>query len=805
MGSLFMIFRKLRLADLQIRAHTWLVFAPLRMTLNGLLLTLGCFASCAAPATNSPPAFGFTGVEVFPVDPLISHLNVADLDGDGLNDVVVVNNSRSKISLLYNQTGRTNTSAPRIEGVRRDLNELPPEARFRLDSLASEKRIAALVLTDLNGDRRPDIAYFGDPRELIVLYNQGTNGWSAPKRWRLDDGLFLANALVAGDLNGDGRTDLLLLAESHLYLLAQKADGTLAEPLKIPLATTASLAQITDVNGDGRNDLLLANWESQTPIRVRLQGADGQLGPEYYFKLPAIRALCLDHLETNADAQLVTIAQNSGRAAISRFRQQPGELISSGLRAGQFSVIPLQRTTKAIRGLLWSDLNRDGAPELIVAEPENGQVSIYPPKPDGTWGTPQTFPSLSGVSRLEAADWDGDGQPELFLLSPDERQVGVTRLDPKGRLPFPILIPTEGKPLAMAVGPLQTNAPASLVLITDNDGKRSLVIRTADGRIRKQSLDERFKSNPSAFAIHDLDQDGLPDLVILSPFEKVKVLRQKPGGIFEELDVPVPGGALEYPWLSFGDVDGDGRAELLLPQKNFLRAVILKPSGEADAQTNRAGWVFQVWEQINGTSSDSVIGGAAFSPGTDAGRADDPPVPRLFLLDAARHALTVCERSPAGIWQVARNLPLPVSDFDAVQALPARGTNPPVLAFPGVNAVGLLALDGLVWDLETMDSYETPIKQGQLRDIVTGDLNGDGRKDIVFLETARGYVDLVEFTPQHKLAAGNRWPVFEERTFRNRRTDMPEPREAAVMDVTGDGKNDLLLIVHDRVLLYPQE
>ena len=31
-----------------------------------------------------------------------------------------------------------------------------------------------------------------------------------------------------------------------------------------------------------------------------------------------------------------------------------------------------------------------------------------------------------------------------------------------------------------------------------------------------------------------------------------------------------------------------------------------------------------------------------------------------------------------------------------------------------------------------------------------------------------------------------------------------EPREAIVADVTGDGKKDLLLLVHDRVLIYPQ-
>src|SRR5690349_11235514 len=55
--------------------------------------------------TNTLTSFGFTGPEIFPIDAQISQLRVADLDGDGLNDVIIVNNSRSKINLLYNQTG----------------------------------------------------------------------------------------------------------------------------------------------------------------------------------------------------------------------------------------------------------------------------------------------------------------------------------------------------------------------------------------------------------------------------------------------------------------------------------------------------------------------------------------------------------------------------------------------------------------------------------------------------------------------------------------------------------------------------
>src|SRR5208283_2815575 len=130
------------------------------------------------------------------------------LDGDGLNDLIVVNNARSKIILLYNQTGKTNAASKTGLSVKHEINELPPDARFRMESIASEKRISSLVVADLNGDGRPDIAYYGEPQELVVLYNEGTNGWSAPKRWPISDGKLEPYALASGDLNGDGREDL---------------------------------------------------------------------------------------------------------------------------------------------------------------------------------------------------------------------------------------------------------------------------------------------------------------------------------------------------------------------------------------------------------------------------------------------------------------------------------------------------------------------------------------------------------------------------------------------------------------------
>ena len=290
---------------------------------------------------------------------------------------------------------------------------------------------------------------------------------------------------------------------------------------------------------------------------------------------------------------------------------------------------------------------------------------------------------------------------------------------------------------------------------------------------------------------------GLAVFLALIPYEKIKVLLQKADGTFDEKDVDPPGGPMEQPWFASVDVDGDGKPELLLPQKNFVRAVVLEQKPKDPATTNAPDWTFRVKDQINGAASDSRIIGATVVPnGTNA-------VPSLFLLDEQYKQLTLCQCDTNGVWRAVKNVELPVANFPQLCTVQLGGAAS--VAFVGQNSVAWQALAGDVWDLTKLDDYDTVIKDGYLNDLIAGDLLGNGRKQIIFMETAKNYLDLVQFDANRKLVPGDRWQVFEEHTFRGAQSALPEPREAVVADVTGDKKNDLIVLVHDRVIVYPQQ
>src|SRR5207248_1447605 len=107
--------------------------------------------------------------------------------GDKTDDILVANNARSRIDLLLSRKApagdESAASFPKPEA-----NQVVNDRRMRLVSVPVNKEVVSLAVGDFNGDGQPDLAFYGTPAEVIVLYNQGMGRFDNASAKRVNTG-----------------------------------------------------------------------------------------------------------------------------------------------------------------------------------------------------------------------------------------------------------------------------------------------------------------------------------------------------------------------------------------------------------------------------------------------------------------------------------------------------------------------------------------------------------------------------------------------------------------------------------------
>ena len=167
----------------------------------------------------------------------------ADLDGDGIADLAVVNNTSVNVSILFGNG----------DGTYQDPVNYGTGYSYP----------SSICIGDFNGDGLQDVANtnFG-PSNVSVFLNLGGGVFDAtPSIYPVDDA---PNSISAADLDNDGDIDMAVAntGTGVISVLYNNGDGTFANRDGILLAGREAIdVAIADLTGDGTLDIVVANYE----------------------------------------------------------------------------------------------------------------------------------------------------------------------------------------------------------------------------------------------------------------------------------------------------------------------------------------------------------------------------------------------------------------------------------------------------------------------------------------------------------------------------------------------------------------
>jgi len=322
-----------------------------------------------------------------------SSVAVADVDGDGKLDVVVVNQDSDSVSvLLGNGNGTLQTPVSYDSGG--------------YDSLS-------VAIADLNGDGHPDLVVantcfsYSDCSTggVGVLLGNGDGTFQAPVTY--SSGAASAHRVAIADLNGDGRPDLVV-ANCYVFcgvaVLLGNGDGTFQAPIVTGVGGyyLSSIA-IGDVNADGHPDVVLTNCYSPFGcvgvVSVLLGNGDGTFQAPVNYNSGGYFPASVTIGDVNGDGKpdLVVANNCNDTNCTDTISGLVGVLLGNG--DGTFQAAAAYRAGGYYANeVALADVNGDGRPDILV-----DNLWVNPSSIKGSVGVFLNLTEVAGVTKLSTS------------------------------------------------------------------------------------------------------------------------------------------------------------------------------------------------------------------------------------------------------------------------------------------------------------------------------------------------------------------------------------------------------------------
>jgi hypothetical protein len=205
-----------------------------------------------------------------------NHIDLADIDGDGLSDIVFLREIRDESN---------NTVAAEIVTVRNDGFIFGPErTALLIGQEADEIRILSFLVRDFDNDGAADVVAQislrdnetgPTPERLVIVENDGAGNFIAPAEINLVDNFY---TIRAGDIDGDQDIDLVQNFLDEFGVRALFNDGNnqfTARDLGIQTSTFGMFA-LEDIDQDGAKEILIERGSSARRSELHIVSFSGE-------------------------------------------------------------------------------------------------------------------------------------------------------------------------------------------------------------------------------------------------------------------------------------------------------------------------------------------------------------------------------------------------------------------------------------------------------------------------------------------------------------------------------------------------